>query len=53
MLKESGHMSPMEHIAKALDAPLQSGNFIGFEQYRKTIEGESKSDDRLIKHFNV
>ena len=51
MLKESGHMSPFEHVAQALSYDKQSGNFIGFEQYRKTIEGESKSDDRLIKYF--
>ena len=51
MLKESGHMSPFEHVAQALPYDKQSGNFIGFEQYRKTIEGESKSDDRLIKYF--
>lgn len=50
-LKKSGHMSPFEHVAQALPYDKQSGNFIGFEQYRKTIEGESKSDDRLIKHF--
>ena len=49
MLKESGHMSPFEHVAQALAYDKQSGNFIGFEQYRKTIEGESKSDDRVIK----
>jgi thymidylate synthase ThyX len=49
MLKESGHMSPFEHVAQALDAPLQSGNFIGFEQYRKMIPGENKLDTRLFK----
>ena len=53
MLKESGHMSPMEHVAQALPYDKQSGNFIGFEQYRKTIEGESKHDNRLINYFNV
>ena len=49
MLKESGHMSPFEHIAKALPASIQSGNFIGFEQYRKTIEGENKTEERIIR----
>jgi hypothetical protein len=53
MLKESGHMSPFEHVAQALDTPIQSGNFVGFQQYRKTIEGESKHDNRLINYFNV
>ena len=51
ILKASGHMSPFEHVAQALPYDKQSGNFIGFEQYRKTIAGESKSDDRLIKYF--
>ena len=49
MLKESGHMSPFEHVAKALPASIQSGNFIGFEQYRKTIEGENKTEERIIR----
>ena len=49
MLKESGHMSPFEHIAKALPASIQSGNFIGFEQYRKTIEDENKTEERIIR----
>jgi len=49
MLKESGHMSPMEHLAFASDKDLQSGNFIGFTQYRKLLAGENKSDSRLIK----
>ena len=49
MLKESGHMSPFEHVAKALPASIQSGNFIGFEQYRKTIEDENKTEERIIR----
>lgn len=49
MLKESGHMSPFEHIARAFPVAHRSGNFIGFEQYRKTIEGENKQDERIIK----
>lgn len=35
------HMSPFEHVARALAEPRRSGNFIGFEQYRKLIPGES------------
>ena len=53
MLKESGHMSPFEHVAQALAYDKQSGNFIGFEQFRKVCEGENKNDDRLIKYSNV
>jgi len=35
-----GHWSPMEHVARALYTPLQSGNFTGWEQYRKMHKGE-------------
>jgi thymidylate synthase ThyX len=52
MLKESGHMSPFEHVACALPGAIVSGNFIGFEQFRKVCEGENKADDRLIT-YNV
>ena len=34
------HMSPFEHVAYAQETPRQSGNFYGFEQYRKAIPGE-------------
>jgi thymidylate synthase ThyX len=50
MLKASGHMSPFEHVAQALHTSVQSGNFIGFEQYRKTIEGENKKEERIIRY---
>lgn len=40
-LLESGHMSPFEHPATALNTPMQSGNFRGWRQYRKTIPSES------------
>ena len=53
MLKASGHMSPFEHVAQALPASTQSGNFIGFRQFRKVCEGENKNDDRLITYSNV
>lgn len=35
-----GHWSPFEHVARALYTPLQSGNFRGWEQYRKMHVGE-------------
>lgn len=40
-LREDGHMSPFEHIAYPLERSEWSGNFRGWVQYRKTIEGES------------
>ncbi len=35
------HLSPTEHQGRAESSQIQSGNFIGFTQYRKTIVGES------------
>ena len=35
------HMSPFEHVARARADKMHSGNFIGFDQYRKMIYGES------------
>lgn len=46
-LLASGHLSPFEHCAKVLPESRQSGNFIGWLQYRKTIKGENKSDERV------
>lgn len=40
-LREDGHMSPFEHIAYALERPTWCGNFRGWVQYRKTLDGES------------
>lgn len=40
MLLAEKHMSPFEHCARALQFPERSGNFVGWEQYRKTIDGE-------------
>jgi hypothetical protein len=39
-LQASGHMSPFEHAAKAVEADHRSGNFRGWMQYRKTLAGE-------------
>lgn len=36
----TGHWSPFEHVARALDKPVRSGNFVGWEQYRKTFINE-------------
>lgn len=35
-----GHWSPFEHVASAMSEAAQSGNFIGWAQYRKTFEQE-------------
>lgn len=43
---EPGHMSPFEHQATPLESTdTRSGNFRGWEQYRKQIKGESMSFD--------
>lgn len=36
----TGHWSPFEHVARALDKAERSGNFVGWEQYRKTFMNE-------------
>lgn len=60
-LLNAGHMSPFEHCARAMNAMERnaggdiseqtgwSGNFCGFTQYRKLLENENKSDNRVIK----
>lgn len=40
-LVSSGHMSPLEHPAQAMNNGLMYGNFQGWLQYRKTILGEA------------
>lgn len=40
-LRTSGHMSPFEHIAQAFTDPDESGNFVGWDQYRKMLTGEA------------
>lgn len=39
-LVSSGHWSPFEHIAMALPSSERSGNFVGWDQYRKRFEHE-------------
>jgi thymidylate synthase ThyX len=39
-LIQKKHMSPTEHQALAADPAVRSGNFVGWVQHRKTIEGE-------------
>jgi thymidylate synthase ThyX len=41
MLLSSGHNSPLEHAAYALETSEYFGNFRGWMQYRKTIPGEA------------
>lgn len=38
----SGHWSPFEHVAQALDRKVQSGNFVGWKQYRKQFPQECR-----------
>lgn len=40
-----GHFSPFEHVARALDKPGRSGNFIGWHQLRKDFVGEDVGDN--------
>ncbi|HXE63197.1 MAG TPA: FAD-dependent thymidylate synthase [Bryobacteraceae bacterium] len=42
-LTTGGHWSPFEHAAKALSMPIQSGNFVGFAQFRKDFKEEMRS----------
>lgn len=45
-----GHMSPFEHVATPLDTPSEySGNFRGWEQFRKTLPYESNYADKLAE----
>jgi thymidylate synthase ThyX len=43
------HLSPAEHVAKALDSEEYIGNFCGFKQYRKIYADENLKDERVIK----
>jgi thymidylate synthase ThyX len=49
-LSGSGHWSPFEHCAKALGESVRSGNFIGWEQYRKTFPRENRTDGRVQRY---
>lgn len=42
-LLKSGHMSPFEHAATPMNSNDFSGNFRGWQQYRKTIPGENRN----------
>lgn len=46
-LISSGHWSPFEHQAEALDNTNRSANFVGWKQYRKEFEGESGGDYKV------
>lgn len=48
----NGHMSPLEHQAIAYKPGIRSGNFNGWIQFRKTINGEGVSTfNRLLKKY--
>lgn len=40
----AGHWSPFEHVATPMESIMQSGNFIGWKQYRKEFLYEDGSD---------
>lgn len=44
------HLSPTEHVAKALHYPDNIGNFTGWLQYRKTFIDENLLDKRVKKY---
>ena len=44
-LVASGHMSPAEHPAVALEHGVRSGNYRGWLQYRKTLPRENRTVD--------
>ena len=46
-LASSGHMSPFEHCAQAMDFPINYGNFRGWRQYRKSFPQENRTDGRV------
>jgi hypothetical protein len=46
VVQEPRHASPTEHQAVALDKPERHGNFIGWKQYRKTIDRECIPEER-------
>jgi hypothetical protein len=50
ILKNSGHWSPFEHCAMALNKPEQSGNFVGWKQYRKFFPMENRTDGRVQRY---
>jgi len=50
ILKNSGHWSPFEHCAMALYKPEQSGNFVGWKQYRKFFPMENRTDGRVQRY---
>lgn len=43
-LSSSGHWSPFEHIAQALDTNERIANFVGWKQYRKEFQNENGGD---------
>jgi hypothetical protein len=43
-LIKMGHWSPFEHVAMATETLDRSGNFVGWEQYRKGLDNEEGGD---------
>ncbi len=40
-LQSSGHMSPFEHVARAMQVATPYGNFVGWWQFRKELPNEA------------
>ena len=51
-LAESGHWSPFEHPARALEGPWHSGNFVGFAQYRKSFPNENRTHPAVYQSLS-
>lgn len=45
-LATSGHWSPFEHVASWIDTKGYSGNFYGWQQFRKSFNGECEPEAR-------
>ena len=47
-LSTSGHWSPFEHVASSAPLYEQTGNFVGWLQYRKHFANENRTDHRVL-----
>lgn len=50
-LSQDGHWSPFEHVARPVKEPdVYHGNFRGWNQFRKILEGTKVGTDDLVGH---
>jgi hypothetical protein len=52
-LASSGHFSPFEHVARAENNCVYSGNLLGWTQLRKTIPNENRANDSRVNRVKV